>query len=43
MVIIGAVMNAFLALPHSAQRIAAVDGTALGAFIVTTKTTTIKG
>ncbi len=47
MAIIDAVMNAFLALPPSAQRIAAVDGAVLVrtlvTFIATPKTTTIKG
>ena len=36
-------MNAFLALPNTAQRLAALECAVLGAFIATTKTTTIKG
>ncbi len=36
-------MNAFLALSHTAQRLAAGESVVLGAFIATTKTTTIKG
>jgi len=36
-------MNAFLALTNTAQRLAAGQGVAVAAFLVTTKTTTIKG